>query len=128
MKTKIIGLIVILMFSGVQIFAEGLVSKKIKVAGNCGMCETRIEKAALSVKGVDSADWDKESKMLEVTFDSDKVDLEKIHQAIAKSGHDTEVAKAKDKVYDKLPECCKYERVSKSASPCCADKKEKGCG
>ena len=104
-----------------------------KVAGNCGMCETRIEKAATSVDGVLSADWDKETKMIDVKFDSDKVDTHKVHMAIAKVGHDTKMHKASDEVYDNLPGCCKYDRPSvksTSKSDCkpgcktkCSDKK-----
>jgi mercuric ion binding protein len=30
--------------------------------------------------------------------------------AIAAVGYDTEMHKAKDEVYNKLPECCKYDR------------------
>jgi copper chaperone CopZ len=86
-------------------------TEKFEVAGNCGMCETRIEKAAKSVDGVLSADWDKETKMVEVKFDSDKVAIQKVDMAIAKVGHDTKMHKASDEVYDKLPGCCKYERM-----------------
>ena len=46
-------------------------TEKFEVKGNCGMCEKRIEKAALSVDGVLAADWDKETKMIDVKFDSD---------------------------------------------------------
>ena len=81
-----------------------------KVWGNCGMCENRIEKAALGVEGVNSADWDKETKMLKLTCDASKAKVETIHKAIAKVGHDTDKAKADDEVYSKLPGCCKYDR------------------
>ena len=81
-----------------------------KVYGNCGMCENRIEKAALGVEGVNSADWDKETKMLKLTCDVSKVKVENIHKAIAKVGHDTDKAKADDEVYSNLPGCCKYDR------------------
>ena len=84
-----------------------------KVAGNCGMCKTRIEQAAKSVEGVDSAYWNKETKMIEVAYDSKKVDIHKVHMAIAKAGHDTKMHKATDEVYNKLPGCCKYERLNK---------------
>ncbi len=36
------------------------------VNGLCGMCKNRIENAALKVRGVDSADWNIESRMLKV--------------------------------------------------------------
>lgn len=85
-------------------------TKKFKVYGNCGMCETRIEKAAMAVEGVTTADWNKETKMIKVTFDSETSNVHKIHMAIAKVGHDTEMHKADDKVYDALHGCCKYDR------------------
>ncbi len=90
-------------------------TEKFEVKGNCGMCETRIENAAKSVDGVLSADWDKETKMIDVKFDSDKVDTHMVHMAIAKVGHDTKMHKASDEVYDKLPGCCKYERMEEVA-------------
>jgi mercuric ion binding protein len=50
--------------------------------------------------------------MIEVAYNPEKSDLHKIHQAIAKVGHDTKMHKAPDNVYDELPGCCKYERMS----------------
>lgn len=80
-----------------------------KVYGNCEMCKSRIEKAA-KIEGVKSADWDQTTKLLTVEFDYEKVQLNEIHQNIAKVGHDTEMAKAPDNIYAKLPKCCKYDR------------------
>lgn len=77
------------------------------VNGACGMCKERIEKAAVSVKGVQLAEWNEKSKMLKVTYDS-QLDLLNIHKAVANVGHDTEKLKAKDEVYNALPECCLY--------------------
>ena len=111
MKTKILSVLLILGISSFALYA-GNKTEKFKVAGNCGMCETRIEKAAKSVDGVASADWNQETKMVEVSFDTEKTDLNAIHKAIADSGHDTEKYSARDEVYDKLPGCCKYERMS----------------
>ena len=88
----------------------GAKTEKFEVKGNCGMCEKRIEKAALSVDGVSKADWDKESKNLEVVFDDAKTDGHKVQMAVAKSGHDTKMHKASEEVYNKLPGCCKYDR------------------
>ena len=88
-------------------------TEKFEVKGNCGMCESRIEKAAKTVDGVSTADWSKETKMMEVSFDSTKTDVHKVHMAIAKAGHDTQMHKAQDDVYNALPGCCKYERVQK---------------
>jgi copper chaperone CopZ len=109
MKKTMLSLIAMFMFGTQAVFA-GNKTEKFEVKGNCGMCETRIEKAALSVDGVSKADWDKETKKLEVVFDDKKVDVHKIHMAVAKVGHDTKMHKAKDEVYNKLPGCCKYDR------------------
>ncbi|MCK5170993.1 MAG: efflux RND transporter periplasmic adaptor subunit, partial [Bacteroidales bacterium] len=79
-----------------------------KVGGNCEMCKDRIEKAALSLNGVGTAEWNTESKMIHISFDSGKTKLTDIHKAIAKVGHDTELEKAPDTVYEELPECCLY--------------------
>ncbi len=91
---------------------EGSIIKEeeIFVAGNCGMCKSRIEKAAKSLDGVSEASWNKKSKMLSLSFDSNAVSIEKIEEAIAQSGHDTKTAKAEDDIYDNLPACCLYDR------------------
>lgn len=110
MKTKVLGLVVVFVLGTFTVFA-GEKTEKFTVKGNCGMCETRIEKAANSVGGVSKADWNKETKVLEVTFDDAKTSTDKIEVAVAKVGHDTPHHKAKDEVYDKLPGCCKYDRT-----------------
>ena len=71
------------------------------------MCKDRIEKAATIMKGVETAVWDKESKMLTVTHTSD-VEVHAINQAIANARHDIEMHKATDEVYAAMPGCCKY--------------------
>lgn len=112
MKTRILSLVMVVGLSTISLFAQSEKKEKFEVAGNCGMCETRIEKAANAVDGVSSADWDKETKMIEVSYNPEKTDVQKIQAAIAKVGHDTKMYKAEDGVYDDLPACCKYERMS----------------
>jgi len=114
MKTKVLSLVALFMMGAVSVFAADK-TEKIKVSGNCGMCETRIEKAVKAVDGVSKADWDKETKMLDVTFDDTKTTADKIEVAIAKVGHDTPHHKAKTEVYDKLPGCCKYDRSAEKS-------------
>jgi outer membrane receptor for ferrienterochelin and colicins len=89
------------------------VTDSFKVYGNCQQCKDRIEHA-VHVKGVKSATWSIETKMLSVTFDSSRVSEGKLHQLIAAKGHDTDKEKAKDEVYNKLPSCCLYERPRKA--------------
>ena len=80
------------------------------VHGNCEMCEKRIEKAALSIKGVKSANWDIPSNQISLIYNPQKVDLKTIHIGIAAQGYDTSKATAKKEDYDELPKCCQYER------------------
>ncbi|HBX20415.1 MAG TPA: efflux RND transporter periplasmic adaptor subunit, partial [Porphyromonadaceae bacterium] len=80
----------------------------ITAQGLCEMCKDRIEKAAKSVKGVSLASWDLSTKQLHLHFDPRQTDADKIAQAVAKAGHDTDKYKADKKVYDALPDCCKY--------------------
>ena len=82
------------------------------VRGNCGMCKSTIESATMSVEGVDKALWSTESKMISINVSTEINDqfISDIHNAIAKSGYDTELSTALEVDYDKLPMCCKYNR------------------
>lgn len=113
MKIKVFYMVLMIALMGTTVANAQSKTEKFKVFGNCGMCESRIEKAALSVEGVSLADWDKTTKMINVKFDKSKTDVHKIHIAIANSGHDTEMHKAKDEVYNKLHGCCQYIREKK---------------
>jgi len=81
-----------------------------EVNGNCGLCQKRIQKAALSVEGVKSATWDIPSHQLSLIFNEEKCSLLDVKKAIAKVGHDTDEVKATKEDYDKLHSCCLYER------------------
>ena len=82
----------------------------IMVYGNCGMCENRIEGSLANTKGVQSADWDVETKVLTVKYDNEIISKDDIKKTVAKAGHDTDKFRADDEVYNKLPGCCQYER------------------
>ncbi|MCW0481896.1 heavy-metal-associated domain-containing protein [Gaoshiqia sediminis] len=110
MKTKVMLLAALIMM-GTGVLSAKEKTEKFKVYGNCSMCEKRIEKAASSVEGVSKADWNKETKLIEVTLDDSKTDMHKVHMAISNAGHDTDLHQAKDEVYNKLPGCCKYDRA-----------------
>lgn len=81
-----------------------------RVSGNCSMCQSRIEEAAKNVKGVLSAKWEVDSKILHLDFDSKTTSKSEISKAIASAGHDTEFDQAPQEVYDDLPGCCLYSR------------------
>ena len=126
MKAKILVLsMAVMMLSGLNFSTvkandnENLLSpgekktETVKVYGNCGMCKTRIEKAANAVDGVEKAEWDKEKKELTVTYNPEITNIETIEKEVAAVGHDTDNVKATDEVYNDLHSCCKYDRPEK---------------
>jgi mercuric ion binding protein len=81
-----------------------------EVNGNCGQCQKRIQKAAFSVDGVKSAEWNIENHMLNLIINEEKCSVLDVKKVVAKVGHDTEEIKATDEVYANLHSCCKYDR------------------
>ena len=108
-------ILLFLFFISATISAQNEKNKKsnFEVIGNCEICKKRIEKAALSLKGVKMAKWDIPSNILSVTYNSNKISLDQIQSAVADVGHDTPSFKAPDNVYNELPICCIYERKPK---------------
>ena len=90
--------------------AEGVTTSEFKVYGNCGMCEKTIEGSLNGEDGIESADWDKDSKMMVVSYDSKTMTEDKIKEKIAAVGYDTDSHKSDDKTYASLPGCCQYDR------------------
>ena len=86
----------------------------VKIYGNCEMCEKTIETAG-NVKKVANVEWNKDSKMATITYDSIKTNQDKILKRIALAGYDSDKFLAPDDVYSKLAGCCQYERVKKTA-------------
>jgi len=78
-----------------------------KVFGACEMCKGRIEDA-LKLKGISKAIWDVDTKLLSIQFDAKKISLDKIENTIVAVGHDLVNKKAKDFIYQDLPDCCHY--------------------
>jgi hypothetical protein len=114
-------------FAQTQKVSTKLKEAQIKVWGNCGMCKTRIEKAAKSA-GATVATWDEDTKMLTVKYAANKTNTNAIQQKVAAVGHDTKDFTAPDDVYAGLHGCCKYDRKADAASTdtanadCCKDK------
>jgi len=109
-KTIIFSIFLITLFLPAEVYpvAGDVKTVEFKVEGVCGMCKDRIENGAL-IKGVKKAEWDKETEMLTVIYNPDKVELMDIHKAIAELGHSTDKVKAEEKAYNKLPACCQYD-------------------
>lgn len=110
MKTKVLSLLVLFMLGVFTVVAADKTEKFDVKGGDCDECKVHVQQAALSVEGVSKADWNKETKQLEVVFDDTVTNLENIEIAVAKAGHDTPNYKTTQEAFDALPECCKYER------------------
>jgi len=91
-----------------------------KVFGACEMCKDRIENTA-RIKGVRSAVWDVDSKILSLVFNPSKVSLQKIQNKIVAVGHDIETKKANISVYTALPACCHYREMENMNDEAAAD-------
>ena len=129
MKTiKLVSAIALLTAFTFSSFAQSK-TETFQVSGNCGMCKTRIEKAAKEA-GAKEAAWDADTKQLTVTYESSLTNTAKIQQKLADVGHDNPGFKTSDDVYNKLPGCCKYDRVKevKEEKHVCTDKCEKKDG
>ncbi|HYK44716.1 MAG TPA: TonB-dependent receptor [Parafilimonas sp.] len=98
-------------FSQVDSTPPGETAVSFKVFGVCAsLCKPRIEAAAIG-KGVKSAAWNVDTKMLGVVYEPAKTSLEKIENRIVEAGHDLENKKANDAVYNALPSCCHYREM-----------------
>jgi periplasmic mercuric ion binding protein len=103
-----------LLFSMITIHAqEKSKSKKVslEVSGVCGMCKSRIEKAAFKTKGVKSAEWSIETKKLSLIINEYKTDVSTIQKNMALAGHDTKTVQASEEAYNSLHGCCRYDRT-----------------
>src|SRR6056297_2013423 len=106
---KRVVLVLIVGFFTMTSFAQEKNKKlTMEVDGKCDMCKTRIEKAALGVKGVKYAMWDIPSHQLSLIIDERKTDPMKVKTALVAVGHDTKELKATDETYDSVHPCCKY--------------------
>ena len=92
-------------------FSQKTKTETFQVSGNCGMCEAKIEKAAKTA-GATYAEWNKDTKIITVKYNSTSSNLAKIQKSIADAGYDNIGVKASTEAYDKLHDCCKYDRTA----------------
>ncbi len=112
MKKRNIILAVAMAFFAFAVNAQSVKTENIKVYGNCAQCRSHIQKAATAA-GATLAKWNVDTKVLTVTYDTTKTDSKEIQAKIAEIGYDTQDATATDAAYNKLDECCQYDRKKK---------------
>lgn len=110
------------LFISINLFGQKKVELRFLTDGVCGMCENRIEKSLLKLKGVWTVEWDVKTEETLVVYFPKKISEKEVHQAISNVGHDQicdcteKKILAPDKIYEKLHNCCKYrnEEIRKS--------------
>lgn len=86
---------------------------EIKTSAVCEDCKERIEKTVNKLDGVQKSNLDLDTKIVTVSYNPDKVNVEKIKTSISKAGYSADEVKADKKGYNKLPSCCKVKPESK---------------
>ncbi|NRT13955.1 copper chaperone CopZ [Flavobacterium sp. 28A] len=109
-KNGLIAITLLLSVTAATAQIKNVKTETVKIFGNCGMCETKIEKAGTQ-KNIALVDWDKDSKMATLTYDSSKTTREEILKRIAAVGYDSEKFQATKTAYNALPGCCQYDRA-----------------
>lgn len=103
----ILGIITIYNTQAMNLPPAPPVKAQFKAYGNCGQCKERIEQA-LDVPGIKHAVYLTDEQIVQVSFNANKISLEQIQRLVSQAGHDTELFKASDQVYQTLPGCCRY--------------------
>lgn len=88
-----------------------ITTEEILVRGNCGMCKDNIENAVKKESSVEGT-WNVKTKVLKLSFDAKKTNLDKIMRRVTAAGYDNQLYTADDKDYRNLADCCQYDRVT----------------
>ncbi len=108
----LVAITVLLSFTSCNAQIKNAKTETVKIYGNCGMCEKAIEKAG-NLKKIAKVDWNVDTKMATITYDTKQTNQDAILKRIALSGYDSDKFLAPDNTYSKLPGCCQYDRVAK---------------
>lgn len=109
----LVAIIVLLSYTSCNAQTKNQKTETVKIYGNCGMCKSTIEKAG-NMKNQANVDWDKETKMATISFDSLKTSKVEILKRIALAGYDSDIFLAPNDTYSNLAGCCQYERAEKT--------------
>jgi copper chaperone CopZ len=110
----LVAITILLSFTSCNAQIKNAKTETVKIYGNCDMCEKTIEKAG-NLKKIAKVDWNVDTKMATLTYDSKKTNQDVILKRIALSGYDSDKFLAPDNAYSKLPGCCQYDRDAKVA-------------
>ncbi|MFV8268584.1 DUF3347 domain-containing protein [Flavobacterium sp. GT2N3] len=113
-KRILMAIVVLLSVTTASAQIKNATTETVKIYGNCDMCKTTIETAG-NLKKMAKVEWNKDTKMATLTYDSTKTSQDEILKRVALAGYDSDKFLAPAAVYDKLHGCCQYEREAKVA-------------
>jgi hypothetical protein len=109
----LMSIIMLLSFSVCNAQIKNAKTETVHIYGNCTMCESTIEKAG-NVKKIAKVDWNKDTQMATIIYNTKKTNQDEILKRIALAGYDSDKFLAPDDVYNNLHGCCQYERGNKT--------------
>ncbi|MFY7963462.1 MAG: TonB-dependent receptor domain-containing protein [Chitinophagaceae bacterium] len=107
-------IVILLIIINTSTFSQkkNIKTEKIYVYGTCEQCKDRIENTLKAI-GTYKANWNIETNILTVSYDSIKLTKSAIQKRLAEVGHDSKGFYSTDNTYKKLPDCCHYDRPQK---------------
>ena len=120
MKKIVLIIVILLSFSfNTECYSQIKITKfkTVRIYGSCFMCKAQIE-AAGNHDNVSKVEWNLHTQIATISYDARKTSLNKILKKIALAGFDNERYLAPDTVYEKLEDCCHYEREAKHKYEC----------
>ena len=102
---RTIKIIILMLFVSTLAFSQ---TKQIEVKSSlqCEMCSQNIFNGLSSIKGVKNIKINLEEQIIEVKYNSKKIDVNKIEESITNIGYDANDKKANMEIYSNLPYCC----------------------
>jgi len=90
----------------IQTIEKKIDTVEIKTSAVCNMCKERLEHNMAFEKGVKSVELDNDTKVLIITYKTNKTNEEELKKAVTKIGYDADELMADQKAHDRLPACC----------------------
>ena len=124
-KLFVLGLAAVTSLLMAGVASANSVTDTIRVTSmQCGMCESRIEKALKAHSYISDVEADVENEVVVVTYDKSLSSKEGIAKLISLTGYDTETVAADAEAQNSLHGCCKPGAHKKASAPSSAPKKE----
>ena len=112
--SKILIVIAVLLSVKISIAQiKNVKTARVAINGNCEMCKATIENAG-NQKRTATVTWNKDTKIADISYDSEQTSADDILKRIALAGYDNEKFRAPEDVYAKLHSCCRYDRAIKT--------------